>query len=77
MGAPVNANKYCLQKFDVLDMIEYGCSYSQCRHCGHNENVARYRKQLIRKYGLTKRDSDGLRRFIVPKRRRGNVSKDA
>ena len=72
MGAPVRTNKYCRQDFTVEEMIEYGCTYSGCRHCGHNKNVARYRKQLIDKYGLTKCD-DGLYRFFIPKRRRGNA----
>lgn len=73
MGAPVRSNKYCMQSFDVIEMIENGCSYSACRHCGFNKNVARYRKQIIDKYGL-KKDEDGLYRFHIPKRRKGNAS---
>lgn len=74
MGAPVRSNKYCQQEYTEEDMIEHGCTYSACRHCGHNCNVARYRKQIIEKYGLSK-DDDGLYRFHIPKRRRGNAQK--
>lgn len=69
MGKPVTSNKYCRQHLDVLEMIECGCSYSDCRHCGHNENVHKYRKRLLKIYGLTKCD-DGLYRLIIPRRRR-------
>lgn len=72
----VRPNRFCLQGFDELDMIEYECSYSDCRRCGHNENVAKYRKHLIDTYGLKKGD-DGLYRFIIPKRSRGNGGKKA
>ena len=69
-------SKYCMQQLDIPEMIEYDCNFSDCRHCGHNKNVAQYRKRLIRTYGLTKCD-DGLYRFIIPKRSRGNGGKTA
>lgn len=72
----LTANKYCRQEFTIEDMIEYGCSYSDCRHCGHNENVHKYRKRLIKTCGL-KKCEDGLYRFIIPKRSRGNGGKTA
>lgn len=74
MGEPVRTNKYCRQEFAVEEMIEYGCNYSDCKHCGHNHNVWRYRRKLIEKYGLTKWD-DGLYRLVLPRRRRGNAEK--
>lgn len=76
MGKPINPIIYCMQEFTVEDMIEYGCNYSDCKHCGHNRNVWRYRRQQIEKNGLTKCD-DGLYRFLIIKRSRGNGGKKA
>ncbi len=79
MGKVLRSNKYCRQQLDVLEMMELGCTYADCKHCGHNENVWRYRMRLIHTYGLTKCD-DGLYRFIIPTTRRGwtkNGSKNA
>lgn len=60
----IRENKVCMQRLDAYEMMEQGCSYSECRHCGFNKNVHRYRKEMIAKYGLTK-GKDGLWRFII------------
>ena len=76
MAGKLRSNKYCLQQLDVIEMMDLGCTFSDCRHCGHNRNVAAYRKRLIKTYGLRLCD-DGLYRFIIPKRSRGNGGKTA
>ena len=71
MGRDRKPNKFCGQQFDELDMMEYGCSYTDCRRCGHNPKVAAYRKRMIKKYGLQLNDK-GLWQYTVI--RRGNKS---
>lgn len=76
MGRLNTANKHCMQHLDIEEMIEMGCSYSECRQCGFNRNVWMYRKELLAKNGLTK-CPDGLSRLILVKRSKKNGSKTA
>lgn len=62
-------NTRCMQHFSPDDMIEYHCDYTQCRYCGHNYSVSKYRKRQIAKYGLVK-GKDGLWRYKVIKKER-------
>jgi hypothetical protein len=64
-------NRKCLQMFNEADMMEYGCSYSDCRHCGHNVSVAAKRALDIQINGLTL-CADGKYRYIIRRRRKRN-----
>lgn len=69
MKGDIKINKFCGQKFDELDMMEYHCGFADCKHCGHNPRVAEYRKKQIERNGL-KKGPDGLWYYTVIRRGR-------
>ena len=71
MDKELKKNKLCGQEFNEVDMMEYGCSFVDCKRCCHNPRVAAYRRKQIQKYGLTM-GNNGLWHYTVIRRSKNN-----